>query len=124
MVGLTLDTGALIGLERGDVRIVKVIARAKERDVRITVPVAAFAEWWRGPSARALRIRASVTLEEMDERLGRAVGEVLRDVRDATIVDAIVMASAARRGDVVYTSDFGDLERLRSHFPSVRVLSV
>jgi hypothetical protein len=39
-------------------------------------------------------------------------------------MDALVMASAARRGDVVYTSDFADLDRLRSFFPSVRVLSV
>jgi hypothetical protein len=35
----------------------------------------------------------------------------------------IVMASAARRGDVVHTSDFEDLERLRAVFPTVRVLS-
>jgi len=34
------------------------------------------------------------------------------------------MASAALRGDLVYTSDVGDLERLRAHFPSVRVLGV
>jgi hypothetical protein len=34
------------------------------------------------------------------------------------------MASAARRGDVVYTSDFDDLDRLRSHFPAVRILAV
>jgi hypothetical protein len=45
-------------------------------------------------------------------------------VDGATTVDAIVMASAARRGDVVYTSDFGDLARLRAFFPSVRVLGV
>jgi len=40
------------------------------------------------------------------------------------VVDAIVMASAASRGDVVYTSDFEDLTRLRAHFRSVRVLAV
>jgi hypothetical protein len=39
-------------------------------------------------------------------------------------VDAAVMASAALRGDVVYTSDVDDLEQLREHFPSVRVLRV
>jgi hypothetical protein len=45
-------------------------------------------------------------------------------VKGATAVDAIVMASAALRGDLVYTSDVGDLERLRAHFRSVRVLCV
>jgi hypothetical protein len=34
------------------------------------------------------------------------------------------MASAALRDDVVYTSDVGDLEKLRRHFPGVRVLAV
>jgi hypothetical protein len=45
-------------------------------------------------------------------------------VRGATAVDAIVMASAPRRGDVVYTSDFEDLSRLQAQFPSVRLLAV
>ena len=37
-------------------------------------------------------------------------------------LDAIVMASAASRGDIVYTSDFEDLSRLGRCFPSVRVM--
>ena len=45
-------------------------------------------------------------------------------MRGATALDAIVMASAARRGDVVLTSDVYDLERLRAFFPSVRILGV
>jgi hypothetical protein len=38
-------------------------------------------------------------------------GEALGKVRTATVVDAIVMASAASRGDVVYTSDYDDLAK-------------
>jgi hypothetical protein len=38
------------------------------------------------------------------------------------LTDAVVMASAASRGDVVYSSDVVDLERLRAHFPALRVL--
>jgi hypothetical protein len=34
------------------------------------------------------------------------------------------MASAAQRGDVVYTSDFGDLTRVGGCFPAVRVLAI
>ena len=37
-------------------------------------------------------------------------------------VDAIVMAFAANRGDVVFTGDPDDFERLRAFFPAVRVL--
>ncbi len=50
-------------------------------------------------------------------------GEALAAVPGAPTIDAIVMASAARRGDLVYTSDVADLERLRKYFPSVRRLA-
>ena len=46
------------------------------------------------------------------------------EIAEATTIDAIVMASAARRGDVVYTADVGDLTRLQAFFPAVRVLGV
>jgi hypothetical protein len=48
----------------------------------------------------------------------------LAQVTRATSIDAFVVASAALRGDVVYTGDVHDLQRLRSFFPGVRVLSV
>jgi hypothetical protein len=38
-------------------------------------------------------------------------------------VDAGVMASAALRGDIVYTCNLEDLEQLRTHFRGVCVLS-
>ena len=69
-------------------------------------------------------IFAAVEVEPLDEGLAKVAGEALAAVRGATAVDAVVMASAARRGDVVYTSDFADLVRLQTHFPSVRVLAV
>jgi len=46
-------------------------------------------------------------------------------IRGATFIDAVVMASAAARGDVVYTSDADDLTRLHAHFRGVRrVISI
>lgn len=63
---------------------------------------------------------ALIALERRHDRGVR----LLRWAVDPTTVDAIVMASAARRGDVVLTSDVADLERLARHFKSVRVLSV
>lgn len=124
MEGITFDTGALIALERRHARIAKVLAIATAEDLRITVPSVVLAEWWRGPSKLRAHILAAVDVEPVDGELAKAAGEALAAVRSATIVDAIVMASAARRGDVVYTSDFGDLDRLRQHFPAVRVLRV
>jgi len=124
MAGLTLDTGALIALERGDTRMSKVFARAAECALTLTVPMVVVAEWWRGSSRRVAWILDSCDLEAMDEALAKAAGEALQAIGRATTIDAIVMASAARRGDLVYTSDFDDLTRLAAHFPSVRVLSV
>jgi hypothetical protein len=124
MAGLTFDTGALIGLERRGHRIRRVFATAARDNVRVTVPSAALVEWWRGRTDLADDILAAVDVEPLDEDLAKVAGEALAIVRGATAVDAIVMASAARRGDVVYTSDFEDLSRLQAHFPAVRVLAV
>jgi hypothetical protein len=80
-------------------------------------------------AARRITMRAPLKLdkpEPMSEALAKRAGEALAKVPGATTIDAIVMASAAARGDVVYTSDFGDLERLSlEHFRSVpRVFAV
>jgi hypothetical protein len=58
------------------------------------------------------------------EDLAKTAGEAVGAVKDAGAIDAIVMASAASRGDRVLTSDFDELDRLRSHFPAVRLLQV
>lgn len=122
--GITFDTGALIALERRSARMRKVLERATELKVRITVPAAVVTEWWRGRSDLREKILLAVRVEPLSDPLAKLAGEALASIRGATTIDAIVMASAAQRGDVVYTSDIGDLQRLASHFPAVRVLGV
>ena len=124
MAGLTFDTGALVALERRRHRMRRVFATAVQDNVRITVPTAVLAEWWRGRSDLAEDILAAVDVEPLDEGLAKAAGEAAAGIEGATAVDAIVMAAAARRGDVVYTSDFDDLARWHTHFRAVRVLAV
>ena len=102
--GITFDTGALIALERRGQRIRKVLERATEQKIRITVPAAVVTEWWRSRTDIRERILAAVS--------------------GATAVDAIVMASAAQRGDVVYTADVADLTKLAGYFRAVRVLGI
>jgi predicted nucleic acid-binding protein len=130
MAGLTLDTGALIALERTRKRIREIVAAARAGKDPITVPAVAVAEWWRGPDKSRPLIRAMFDVEPLDEDLAKSAGQALaslrrgRDVDAGVTIDAIVMASAARRGDVVFTSDVDDLERFSRYFPSVRILSV
>ncbi len=122
--GLTFDTGMLIALERRSQRAWHVYREARNRKVPITVPTAVMAEWWRGRTDAREHVKSGVLAEVLSESLAQVAGEALARVEHATVVDAIVMASAASRGDVVYTSDFEDLERLRAFFPGVRVLGI
>jgi len=124
MVGLTLDTGALIGFERKDRRTLTHIKLAQELGCELTVPTPVIVEAWRGGprSARIASLLEACIVEPLFSELARAAGEAMAAVKGATVVDAVVMASAASRGDRVLTSDFDDLERLRSYFPAVRLL--
>ena len=122
--GITFDTGALIALERRSQRARKVLERATELKVRITVPSAALTEWWRGRSDVRDAILAAVRVEPLSAAVAKLAGEALASVRGSTPIDAIVMASAAQRGDVVYTSDVDDLVKLTAHFRTVRVLGM
>jgi predicted nucleic acid-binding protein len=118
---ITLDTGALIALERRRQRIWKVMQRAQELGVVPVVPADVVAEWWRGRTDIREHILGSVVIEPLSDKLARLAGAALAAVKGATSVDAIVMASAAQRGDSVYTSDMSDLDRLRRFFPAVRL---
>ncbi|GAC1584458.1 MAG: hypothetical protein NVS3B20_14390 [Polyangiales bacterium] len=60
----------------------------------------------------------------MDTDLARLAGEAIAGVKGASVIDAIVMATASRRGGVVYTTDIEDLMRLHAFFPNTRVVRV
>jgi predicted nucleic acid-binding protein len=122
--GITFDTGALIALERRGQRARKVLERAIEQKVRITVPAAVITEWWRSRNDIRERILAAVRVEPLSESIAKVAGEALAAVKGATPIDAIVMASAAQRGDVVYTADISDLAKLAGYFRAVRVLAI
>lgn len=124
MSEMTLDTGALIALERRRQRVVALLRLARVDGTRVVVPSVCVAEWWRGRTDDREDILESVLVEHTDDALVRLAGEAIATVPGATCVDALVMASAARRGGVVVTSDVGDLLRLQRAFPSVRVLGV
>lgn len=124
MTNITLDTGALIALERGKQRMKDIVDAAIHRGQRVTVPADVIGEWWRGRTDIRESILAFVEVEPLSAGLAKIAGEALGAVSGATLVDAVVMASAASRDDLVYTSDVEDLQRLRQRFPAVRVLGV
>lgn len=121
----TFDTGMLIALERRKRRATEAFRAIITRGHLPIVPAVVYVEWWRGRSDAREDILAAVIVEAMPPSLCRAAGEALGKVKGSSLVDAVVMASAALRGGgVVYSSGAGDLVRLQEHFPTVRVLEV
>jgi len=127
---ITLDTGALVAIERRKQRGALLLDLAKHRLARLLVPVPVVVEWWRSRTNVRERILDAVNVEPLSLAVARAAGEALAKVRvkspeKSLAIDAIVVAFAASRGGIIYTSDVEDLERLRAaHFPSVRILGV
>ncbi|HZF50749.1 MAG TPA: PIN domain-containing protein [Polyangiaceae bacterium] len=122
---LTFDTGALIAWERNRDSVNKVVAAANELQKRIYVPEVVLAEWWRGYTKRRVEILQVVAIDRLTSQQAKAAGEVLAHLGvdrggAALTIDALVMASAASRGDVVYTSDPDDLLGLQEHFKAVK----
>lgn len=125
---VTLDTGALIAIERRKQRGLLLLDLARHRLARLLVPVPVVAEWWRGRTDVRERILEAVSVLPLSLAEARAAGEALGKIRSKASVqaiDAIVVSFASAHGGVVYTGDVADLERIRAaHFPSVRVLGV
>jgi predicted nucleic acid-binding protein len=126
MNGLTLDTGALVALERRDRRAGVLVQSARDHGARVTVPSVAIVEWWHGQRGVVARLLDAFDIEPLDRDLAKVAGVARALARSGpSAVDAVVMASAAKRGDVVVTGDIEDLERLRvAAFPTVRLLRV
>lgn len=129
MEHVTLDTGGLIALERNKPRARFLLGATKEGEARVVVPVPVVAEWWRGRSNVREAILKLVDVEPLTVAVacsaGEALARVARRPHSVSAIDAIVMAFAASRGGIVYTSDVDDLGLLRDAcFPGVRVLGI
>jgi len=114
--GVTFDAGGLIALDRNERRVLTLLARAKERGMRITIPAAALAQAMRNPARQARLSRlirqAGTDLIALDGPDATAAGLVLARTGKADIVDAHVVVCAHRAGQAVVTSDAGDLRRI------------
>ncbi|MDX2050963.1 MAG: hypothetical protein SFV15_01140 [Polyangiaceae bacterium] len=116
MSGATLDTGALIALDRNDRRVVALLARAAELGATITVPATALAQAIRRPAqqARLARLIRQPTTQvaQLDGIDATQVGILLARSGTKDIVDAHVVICARRNAQSIVTSDAQDLRRL------------
>lgn len=130
MIVVTLDTGALIAMEKQKARGTMLLRAAREQRAKLLAITPVVAEWWRGRSDVRDRIKIAVTVVPFPPLAAQAAGIVLGQIRGEKerarlAVDTMVMAFAATLGGaLVYTSDLDDLGRLGRYFPEVRLLAV
>lgn len=114
--GLTLDTGALIGLERGDEQVRSLLQRAVADEIPLAVPAGVVAQAWRGGprQARIARLLADpdVHVVVLDDPTARAVGSLIARSGHQDVVDVSVALCAAERRNVVLTSDPDDVAKV------------
>lgn len=123
--GITLDTGALIAIERGQRRMVALLDEALGAGAVIAVPVGVVARAWRGSSrqARLARFLSLGAVEEvvLDSASARAAGTLCGRAGTADVIDASVVLCARARGHAVLTDDERDLGRLD---PTLRLIAL
>ena len=125
--GLTLDTGALIALDRRRQRAWALVAAAREDELTLRAPADVLAEFWRGGTrTRSLRVLLDEGIEWVDVTpvLARRAGEALAAVSPGpSAIDAVVATVASDHGDRVVTSDPEDFQKLQDYYRSLRIIS-
>lgn len=112
-MGITYDTGALVAAESNRVDIWALHRDALRHEIRPVVPAAVLAQAWRGgPQHQLSRLLRGCKIEPMTEQLAREAGAACAAAKTSDVVDATVVISALSRGDLVVTSDPGDLVHL------------
>ena len=123
--GITLDSGALIALDRGDKRMIALLDRALAQSRKFRVPSGVLAQVWRDGRVQAVLSRFlksdEVEIVPLDEHLAHSCGELcgLRNTLD--VIDASVVIVARYRRDPIATSDPDDLRRLD---PAANIISI
>jgi hypothetical protein len=113
-VALTLDSGALIALERGDWLTHALVKDCVRRGQVVTVPAPVVGQVWRNGATQSRLARAlkGFRVEPTSDQDARAAGVLLGNAGSSDVVDALVVLGAVRRGDEILTSDPSDLAKL------------
>jgi hypothetical protein len=117
MKGLTLDTGALIALERGEERMIALLGRTLAASGAVVhvpagVVAQAFREGSRQVYLRRLMKNPQTKVVPLDEQTAYVVGMLLGLRGGSDVVDASVVVCARRYDQPVVTGDPEDLRRL------------
>lgn len=111
--GLTLDAGALIAIERGNIFVRRLIERALEERRPVHVVPGVLAQAWRGgPRQAALAAmlgRDGITLKSLEPDTAKLLGAVIGATGHPDVTDVHVAVDARRHRHAVMTSDPDDI---------------
>ena len=123
--GITLDTGALIALDRGNKRMIALLQRAFAQGFAFRVPSGVLGQAWRDGRVQVTLGRflrsEEVEIVPLDEQLARACGELCGATNTSDIIDASVVILARERQDHIVTSDPYHLRRLDPAAPIIGI---
>jgi hypothetical protein len=111
---LVLDAGALVAVDRDDRSMIARLRVAQQRGLELRTNAMVVAQVWRdrhGRQANLARLLGAVDVRAIDHQVGRKAGVLLGLADAADPVDACVVL-LAEPGDLILTSDPGDLTRL------------
>ena len=89
--GITLDTGALIALDRGDKRMIALLQQVLAQGCTFRVPSGVVGQAWRNGRVQAILARflraEEVEIVPLDEQLARSCGELCGATNTSDIID-------------------------------------
>ncbi|WP_306366288.1 hypothetical protein [Nocardiopsis sp. CC223A] len=125
MTPLVFDTGALIALERRDVRMWHLVQRTSQERRLIVISAGVYARVWRNDPRQHAIARLvkdlTVRIEPLDEEIARHVGALLARTGSRDVVDAHVALPGRLFRAPVLTSDPDDIGKLDSTLELIRV---
>lgn len=112
-MGLVLDAGGLIAVDRLDRKVGAILRVAQQEKMSVRTSAAVVAQVWRSGSLQAnlARVLAGIEAASLDGVAGRSVGEVLALSSKADVVDGH-LGIIVRSGDTVLTSDPKDIKKI------------
>jgi hypothetical protein len=113
MTRLVLDAGAFIAVERGDLEVIAMLRRARERKIPLVTTSPVVGQVWRNgrKQANLARVLKAVDVQAPNEQAARTAGLLLAKTGATDVVDALVV-ELCTSADVVLTSDPNDIARL------------
>jgi predicted nucleic acid-binding protein len=113
MPAIVYDTDALLAAEGANPDFLALHDELTVNWIRPLVPVVVLAQAWRGgPRPACPACSKACDIVPDDESIGRAADTACAASRTSGVVDAIVIAVAARHRSPVVTSDSDDLTRI------------